>query len=108
MPSSPMPSRRARRIVGIPVTRSIQPAFGFRPVHAERVELRQLMQKPFLRRDRDDHSAVAQKNWLAKLKIPVPQGQSLTLECGEGENRDPWGNRAGAWDRMSASSMRPL
>src|ERR1700730_10963619 len=41
-------SRRARRIVGIPVTRLIQPAFGFRPVHAERVELRQLMQKSFL------------------------------------------------------------
>ena len=41
------------------------------------------------RGDRDDHSAVAQKNWLAKLKIPVPQGQWLTLECGEGEIGTP-------------------
>jgi hypothetical protein len=39
-----------RRMVGIPVTRLIQP--GFRPVHAERVELRQLMQKSFLGRQR--------------------------------------------------------
>ena len=68
---------------------SLQFAFGFGAVVTERIEFGILVQKSFLRRDRDDHSAVAQKNWLAKLKIPVPQGQSLTLECGKGEIGTP-------------------
>src|SRR5690349_5705528 len=38
------------------------------------------MEKTFLRRDRNHHSPISQKNRLTKLKIPIPEGQSLPLE----------------------------
>src|SRR3974390_1940411 len=64
---------------------SVQPAFALRAVHAQGIELRYLVQKSFLGRDRDDHSAIGQKDRLAKLKVPIPERQSLTLERSQGE-----------------------
>src|SRR5262245_55922546 len=83
--SSAIPSRQARQIIGITVSTSVGLAFGFRPVDAQRIQFRYLMQKPFLRRDRDHHSAVGQKDGLPKLQIPVPDCQSLPLECRNSE-----------------------
>ena len=45
------------------------------------------MQKTFLRRDRNDHPAIAEENWLAQLLVPVAQGLFLALEGGNGEIR---------------------
>src|SRR6478736_1274392 len=58
----------------------IGPAFGFRSVNAQSIQLGYLMEKPFLRRDRDHHSAIGQKDRLTKLEIPIPERQSLALE----------------------------
>ncbi len=55
----------------------LQLALGFRPVHTERIEFGDLMLKTFLRRDRNDHSAIGQQDRLAQLQIPVAQRQSL-------------------------------
>src|SRR5882757_3212671 len=65
----------------------MQLAFGLGPVEAERIELRDLMQEAFLRRDRYDHAAVRQQNRLAKLQVPIAQRQSLALEGGDGKIR---------------------
>src|SRR5262249_40205260 len=46
-----------------------EPALTFGTVDPERIQFGNLMQKCFLWRDRNDHSAVAQKNGLTKLKI---------------------------------------
>src|SRR5882757_9197134 len=66
---------------------SMQFAFGFGPVDAERIEFRDLMQEPLLRRDRDDHASVDQQDGLAKLQIPVTQRQPLSFERGNGKIR---------------------
>jgi hypothetical protein len=68
-----------------PGTALVQPALGFRPVNAERIQFGHLVHKAFLRRDRNHHCAVAQKDGLAQLKIPIPQRQSLPLERRQGE-----------------------
>ena len=65
--------------------RLFEPALTFGTVDPERIQFGNLVQKSFLRRDRNDHSAVAQKNGLAKLKIPVAERQPLALERGQGE-----------------------
>jgi hypothetical protein len=51
--------------------RLFEPALTFGTVDPERIQFGNLVQKSFLRRNRNDHSAVAQKNGLAKLKVPV-------------------------------------
>src|SRR3984893_3443593 len=43
------------------------------------------MQKTFLRRDRNDHPAIAEQNRLAPLLGPVAPGLLLALEGGNGE-----------------------
>ena len=48
-----------------------EPALTFGTVDPERIQFRNLVQKSFLRRHRNDHSAIAQKDGLTKLKIPV-------------------------------------
>ena len=65
---------------------SLQPAFGFGPIVAERIEFGDLMQETFLRRDRDDHAAVGQQDRLAQLQVPVAQGQPLPLEGRDAKN----------------------
>ncbi len=45
------------------------------------------MQKTFLRRDRDDHPAIAEQDRLAQLLVPVAQGLFLALEGGNREIR---------------------
>src|SRR3979409_787341 len=66
---------------------SMQLAFGFGPIGAQRIEFRDLMQETLLRRNRDDHASVDQQNGLAKLQVPVPQRQPLALERGYGKVR---------------------
>src|SRR5262245_6429282 len=66
---------------------SVQLAVRLRAIDAKRVEFRNLMQETFLRRDRDDHAPIDQEDRLAKLQIPVTQGQALALECCDGEVR---------------------
>src|SRR4051794_5764628 len=66
---------------------STQFAFGLGTIDAERVEFRYLMQKTFLRRNRDHHASVDQQNGLPKLQVPVPQRQSLAFERGDGKVR---------------------
>src|SRR5882762_1910211 len=66
---------------------SMQLAFGFGPIDAERIEFRRLMQEPFLRRNRYDHASVDQQDGLAKLQVPVPQRQPLAFERGNGKIR---------------------
>src|SRR6266446_4075621 len=65
--------------------RLFEPALTFGTIDPERVQFGNPMQKSFLRRDRNDHSAVAQKDGLTKLKIPVAQRQALAFERGQGE-----------------------
>src|SRR5262249_58759726 len=77
--------RRKRLMLLFSVIGLLEPALTFGTVDPERIQFRNLVQKSFLRRDRNDYSAVAQKNGLTKLKIPVAQRQSLALERGQGE-----------------------
>src|SRR5205823_9374343 len=62
-----------------------EPALSFGTIDPERIQFGNLVQKSFLRGDRNDHSAVAQKNGLTQLKVPVTQGQALALERGQGK-----------------------
>ena len=66
-----------------PLRHHLQFAFGLGPVDAERIELRDLVQEAFLRRHRHHHAAIGQQDRLAKLQVPVPQCQPLSLEGGD-------------------------
>src|SRR5690349_2752638 len=74
--------RKAPRhhIRGISSLRGVEPAFRFRMVDPERIELGELVQKSRLRRNRDGYASVAQQDRLAELQVPVAQGQLLSLE----------------------------
>src|SRR5262245_11732954 len=76
------PERLPRHML---VSRLFEPAFALGAVDPERVQLRNLVQETFLRRHRDDHSAVAQEDRLPKLQVPVAQRQALALEGGQCE-----------------------
>jgi hypothetical protein len=78
-------SPRKKPAAGLLRHRLFEPALTFGTVDPERIQFGNLMQKSFLRRDRNDHSAVAQKDGLTKLKIPVAQRQPLAFERGQGE-----------------------
>src|ERR1043166_383816 len=77
--SSNAPKPKSRRL-NIAPARLLEFAFGLRPIIAEGIEFRDLMQETFLRRDRDDRSPVGQQNRLAQLLIPVTQREALPLE----------------------------
>jgi hypothetical protein len=77
--------RRKRSMLLFAVIGLFEPALTFGTVDPERIQFGNLMQKSFLRGDRNDHSAVAQKNGLTKLKIPIAQRQTLPFERGQGE-----------------------
>src|SRR5215469_3739190 len=79
-----VPIRTPRHIVALSL-RGAEPALALRPIDAERIELRELVQKSRLRRDRDDDASVAQQDRLAQLQVPVPHGELLPLEGGERE-----------------------
>src|SRR3981081_4789737 len=66
---------------------SMQLAFGFGPIDAQRIEFRDLMQETLLWRNRDYHASVDQQDWLAKLQVPIPQRQPLALESCNGKIR---------------------
>ena len=65
----------------------MQPAFGFGPIDAQRIELRDLMQESFLRRHRDHHASIDQQDRLTKLQVPISKRKSLALECCDGKIR---------------------
>src|SRR4051812_4655574 len=81
------PTRHARNVQVLNLMSSLQLAFALRAVIAERVELGDLVQETFLRRDRHHHAAVDQQDRLAQLKVPVAQGQLCALEGGDREIR---------------------
>src|SRR5262249_44554569 len=67
--ATPLPQRTSD--AGLRRHGLFEPALAFGTVDPERIQFGNLVQKSFLRRDRNDHSAVAQKDGLTKLKIPV-------------------------------------
>src|ERR1700716_1872514 len=66
---------------------SMQLAFGFGPIDAQRIEFRDLMQETLLWRNRDDHASVGQQDWLAELQGPIPPRPPLALESCNGKIR---------------------
>src|SRR5262245_54714681 len=70
---------------------------GLGPIEPERVELRDLMQKTFLRRNRNHHASVNQQDGLAKLQVPVAQRQPLALEGRHGKIRPLEKVKHGFW-----------
>src|SRR3974390_2890985 len=80
-----VPTSTLRHMIDSPL-RGVEPAHRLGPIAPERIELRELMQKAGLRRDRHDHATVAQQDRLAQLQVPVAQGQLLPLERGERES----------------------
>jgi len=65
------PSPQRTSDAGLRRHRLFELALTFGTIDSERIQFGNLVQKSLLRRDRNDHSAVAQKNGLTKLQIPV-------------------------------------
>src|SRR5262249_15676217 len=65
----PLPQRTSH--AGLRGHRLFEPTLTFGTIDPERIQFGNLVEKFFLRRHPNGHSAVAEKNGLWKLKIPV-------------------------------------